>query len=454
LPIDKKQITDPEVRLLLGKRESHFLDFKSRRISVASLTKSMSAFANADGGELFIGIEEDGSWSGFADIEAANGHIQGFEEFFPLGDYFDYVFLENATEHGLILGVDVRKTPDVRRASNQSIYIRRGAQNLKIIDAAALRRLELNKGIVSFEDETVRDEIRSITNSTEIIEFVLNIVPNAEPETWLRKQRLIRNELPTVSGEMLFADEPQIVLPKSNVKIYRYKSSGPEGTRDTLDFDPITVEGPAYDLIRSAVAKTIEITERIPVVGEVGFEAIRYPQEAIHEVITNAVIHRDYSIRDDIHVRIFDNRIEIQSPGRLPGHVTPANILQERFARNPTMVRLLNKFPNPPNKDVGEGLNTTFEVMRNLKLKDPTVEEQDAFVLVKLFHEKLGTYEEIIAKHFEENREINNRTAREICREGSENKIKRVFEKMIGAGLIERIPGRRGSATAYRKIYR
>src|SRR6202043_1965483 len=104
-----------------------------------------------------------------------------------------------------------------------------------------------------------------------------------------------------------------------------------------------------------------------------GFEQIKYPQEAIQEIITNAVLHRDYSIADDVHIRIFDNRIEVQSPGRLPAHVTPENILEERFARNGTIVRLLNKFPNAPNKDVGEGLNTAYEAMNKLGLKEPTV---------------------------------------------------------------------------------
>lgn len=81
----------------------------------------------------------------------------------------------------------------------------------------------------------------------------------------------------------------------------------------------------------------------------------------LHEIVTNAVLHRDYSIAADIQIRIFDNRVEIESPGRLPGHVTTANILREQFARNPKLVRIINKFPNPPNKDVGEGLNTAFE---------------------------------------------------------------------------------------------
>src|SRR4029077_16822181 len=161
-------------------------------------------------------------------------------------------------------------------------------------------------------------------------------------------------------------------------------------TRKTLAFDPLSIEGNAYEQIYKAVETTKKIAEEIPLLTSAGLQKIVYPTEAIHEVITNAVIHRDYSINDDVHVRIFDNRIEVQSPGKLPGHVTVNNILSDRAARNPKIVRLLNKFRNPPNKDVGEGLNTAFEAMRNLKLKDPVIEQKENSVLVTLRHEKLG----------------------------------------------------------------
>ena len=317
-----------------------------------------------------------------------------------------------------------------------------------------MKRLQLNKGIASFETETVRDDLESVTNSIVIIEFLLNIVPTAEPEPWLRKQQLIRGELPTVCCELLYNDEPQIVLPKASVKIYRYRTSDPEGSRDTLEFDPITVEGAAYNLIRDAVAKTVEIIEGIPVLGDVGLEAIEYPQEAIHEIITNAVIHRDYSLNDDIHVRIFDNRIEVQSAGGLPAHITVKNILDERFARNPSLVRLINKFPEPPNKDVGEGLNTAFDAMRRLNLKEPVVTEKENSVMVTLRHEQLASAEEVIMHYLTEHELINNTRAREICHEPSDSKIRKTFAKMIDAGLIEPVAGKRGKASAYERVKR
>ena len=170
---------------------------------------------------------------------------------------------------------------------------------------------------------------------------------------------------------MLFHDEPQSALPKrSAIKIYRYKTRNDEGARDQLAGDPITVEGCAYDLIYAAVARTKEIIQGIRKLTDKGLEQVLYPDETLHEIITNAVLHRDYSLSSDIHIRIFDNRVEVQSPGKIPGHVTKENILDEQAARNPRLVRLINKFPNAPNKDVGEGLNTAFEAMRALRLQN------------------------------------------------------------------------------------
>ena len=163
------------------------------------------------------------------------------------------------------------------------------------------------------------------------------------------------DDKPTVAGLVLFADEPQIHLPKASVKIYRYATSDPEGSRESLAQEPITIEGDLYDQVAAAVAKTTELIEGIEILGPDGLEPVQYPPEALHEIITNALLHRDYSLSDDVHVRIFDNRVEVESPGRLPAHITPRNILRERFARNPTIVRLINRFPDPPNKDVGEG---------------------------------------------------------------------------------------------------
>lgn len=445
MAIQIAEVSLEQAQIILNVQEGHFNDVKALEISPAKITNTISAFANTSGGEIYVGVEEiygaEGyirAWRGFEDTEAANGLIQAIEALSPLGNHYSFVLLQCDTLHGLVGHITVYKTKEILNASSGKAYVRRGAQNLPVIGDEALQRLKYDKGLVSFEDEIVADlPLKEISNSSAIIEFMLNVVPTAEPEQWLEKQRISVGERPTVAGTLLFNDEPQAILPKrSAVKIFQYKTKA-EGERDTLAFDPITIEGPIYDLIYTAVENCKEIVESVQKLKPEGLERVSYPQEALHEIITNAVLHRDYSIAADVQVRVFDNRIEIESPGRFPGHVTEENVLREQFARNPKIVRLINKFPEPPNKDVGEGLNTAFEAMEKLRLKAPIIQENENSVLVVLKHESLGSPEQLVMKYLETHESITNSTARDITGIKSENTMKRVFYRLRDSNLLE-----------------
>jgi ATP-dependent DNA helicase RecG len=459
VPIESIKITTEQAFRILALEENHFLDLKALEILPAKLTRSISALSNASGGELYIGIDEaltangkQRSWRGFSDTEAANAHIAVFEQLFPLGQYYNYCFLSADGCPGLLLQVLINKTREITKASDGIVYIRRSAQNLPVNTEAGLARLRLDKGITSFEGETLDISKEIVTNSVPTIEFLVTVIPTAEPETWLQKQQLLRQGKPTVAAILLFSDEPQGILPKRcGVKLYRYRTSAAEGTRETLAFDPITIEGHLYAQIKNAVAKTTALVEGIQKLGPRGLEAISYPPETLHEIVTNALLHRDYSIPVDVHIRIFDNRIEVESPGKLPGHVTLQNILDEQFARNGSIVRIINKFPDPPNKDVGEGLNTAFAAMNKLRLKPPQIRENDNSVTVHIRHEPLASPEEAVLEYLATHDEIVNRIGREITGITSENSMKNVFYRLRDRNLIEPVPGRIGFGSAWRK---
>lgn len=457
--MQKSSLSTTQRSLILNINEDHFHEVKGKDIKPSKLSESISAFANADGGEIYVGIAEDKSktpkqrtWHGFADIEEANAFLQMLNQIAPLADFLIVSFLESEGNPGLVLKIEILKNSTITKSTDGKIFIRKGAQKIPVDTDAALERLKLDKGVSSYEDYSVNTDLSDITNSSTIIEFLLNVIPTAEPEAWLQKQKLIVNEKPTVSGVLLFSEEPQIVLPKrSAIKIFRYKTHETIPEREHLAFTPITIEGCAYALIYRAVSKTQEIIEAMKLLGETGFVDVLYPTETLHEIITNAVLHRDYSIAADIQIRIFDNRIEVESPGRLPGHVTIKNILDTQFARNQRLVRLINKFPNPPNKDVGEGLNTAFDAMRKLRLKDPEIQELASSVLVSIPHQKLASPQETIMEYLEANAEITNRQARIICGVKSENSMKGIFKRMQERDLIEPVPGRTRFKFAWRK---
>src|SRR5262249_25656955 len=141
-----------------------------------------------------------------------------------------------------VLHLIVYKTRDILFATDGSAFVRRNAQNLRVIGEEGLQRLRLDKGLASFEDETINVASSDITNSETAISFILNVVPSAEPDEWMQKQNLLSGGKPTVAGLVLFSDEPQAALPKrSAIKIYRYGTRDEESSRETLKFDPITI---------------------------------------------------------------------------------------------------------------------------------------------------------------------------------------------------------------------
>lgn len=456
--VDIKTINDDEIRHLLNVEESHFIDLKGKDLSPAKFSKAVSAFANASGGEIFLGIEESQSlsgkirtWSGFLNPEEANSFFQILQKLDPIGKDFKCEFLKCDSASGIVLHVLVSKTQHIVEATDGKIYFRRNAQSLPL-PIEDIEKLKLDKGIFSYEDSILNYvNISEITNSEKIIDFLIDVVPTGEPELWLSKQFVLIDEKPTVAGVLLFSDNPQSILPKrSSVKILRYQTKS-EAERDFLASTPETIEGPLYDLIYDSVDRVKKIIEGIEKLGPSGLKAVSYPEEALHELLTNAILHRDYSIAADIQVRIFDNRVEIESPGKLPGHITVENIARSQFSRNPKIVRLINKFQNPPNKDVGEGVNTAFEAMSKLRLKRPEFKETEQSVIVTLRHESLASPEQLVMEYLKDHEEITNQIARDITGIKSENTMKNVFYRLRNNGQIEQCPKVLGKKHAWRK---
>ena len=450
-------IDEDQAQRIIKVEENFLNDVKAKEIKPAKLSDTVSAFANSGGGDLYIGITETGAykvrnWRGFSDPEDANDIVQTLLQAHPFGNHLLFEFLKSENHSGLVLHITVKKVKEVVKSTKGEIFIRVNAGKIKVVSTADIKRLEYDKGIVTFEDELVNISTSKVENSMSILKFLINVIPNAEPLTYLNNQELLNDKQCKVSGVLLFCDEPAIYLPKRcSVKIMRYRTKDEDISRDFLDGVPLTVEGDAYSVIYGTVEKTAEVVQSIQKLGASGMEVISYPKETLHEIITNSILHRDYSIVADVQVRIFDNRIEIESPGRLPGHVTAKNILDTQSARNPTLVRLINKFPDPPNQDVGEGLNTAFSAMAALRLKPPIIMEKDNSVLVIIPHEPLASAEEIVLNYVDTNAEITNRVARDITGIRSENTMKNVFLRLKQRGIIEPIPGRKGAASAWRK---
>jgi ATP-dependent DNA helicase RecG len=440
--------------------EGDFFDRKAIGISPKKTQKAAVAFSNADGGEFVVGIADDKHepdpekrWSGAQNVEYFNDTLHALFSLNPSID-FRHEFLTTSKLTGVVLRVYVSRSSSVCKTDDKTVYQRQGASSVPLSDPEKITALAFAKGASSFEDYLLDVDPELVVDSSEATRFCSQLSPPQASLTYCSNEALIDRKTfaPTCAGVLLFAESPQPIFPRrcaTKVVFYDTKQETPE--RDHLKRN-ITIEGCIYSQFHGILKEITSIMSGISVMTAHGLKKIEYPPEAIWEVVANAMIHRDYSIADDIQISIFQNRIEVKSPGRLPGFVTEQNYLDVRYSRNPKIVRSLARYQNPINKDLGEGLNTAFEKMRAWKLQSPQLREQGNYVIVTLPHTPLASPEEGIIEYLNSHDEIKNGVAREITGIRSENQMKEVFYRLRDKNLIERVPGKRGNAAAWRKI--
>lgn len=456
-----RAISAAEAIALCAKEEDHFYDRKAAQLGGVKMQKIAVAFANADGGEFCVGIADDkeaadppARWQGAANVEDFNSLIQALNDVQPQLP-MELTFLKAPLlSDSYVLHVSVEKSQHVHQTSDKMIYERKGAQSLPIKDPDRIAALTHAKGAISYEDFSVDAAIaEDIVDGAEVRRFLDDYSPSTDPLDLSLSKNLVDKKTfkPRVSGLLLFADDPSGVMPKKcSVRISRYETKDDDPEREHLAFVE-SVEGPLYWLIRKTVDRVAEIMSSINVWTTDGPKSMEYPPETIWEIVVNALIHRDYSISDDVQISIFDNRIEITSPGRLPAFVTSANILESRFARNAKIVGLLSKYKDAPNKDIGEGLNTAFQKMKEWKLQSPEIIDDGNSVRVVIPHAPLATPQEAIMEFVDKHGSITNKQARDITGIKSENAVKREFYSLKAANLLEMNPGLKGNKAEWRK---
>jgi ATP-dependent DNA helicase RecG len=467
----RRLISVSDARHLLAREEDYFWDDKSARCKSSgngsALQKIACAFANSDGGEFAVGIEDRRAtpnprdelerWQGFASEEDGNFIHQELTLGVTPDVPYSMEWLEIARRRriGLVALVTIKKSASLHRTAKGVVYVRRGAQNLRRDDPQDIVDLALSKGAQSYEGQYLDDyKADRLSREPELKAFLDAYSPHTPPDSFIESQGLAHDDgRVSVAGAVLYCSYPPKVLQKKcSVKIGRWKTQK-DIDREYLEGIPETIEGPARVLIQRAIEATQRMLLSVEVLQPDGtFSPAGYPPEALEEIIANAVIHRDYNIDDDICIKIFDNRVEVHSPGTLPGHMTLDILLTSRCARNSDIIRLLNKYPEPVNRDIGEGIDTVFRKMAEAKLEVPTFAVEDNTFVVRLQHGRRRPSADLILEYLDAHSEITNHTARQLCGVSSDNTIKRIFSGLASAGMIEKVPGKgRGPRAAWRR---
>lgn len=438
--IETREISPQELSQLLNTNEDHFFDIKSRDIAPSKLQETFVAFANADGGDIYVGIE-DQKFAGerlrpFSKPEEANATVSVLlEQTTPAVDNVMVEFLSTPT--GYILHLSIPKSPKVHYTTSGECFIRLNAAKHKI-KGERITSLAYSKGSFLYEKVRVNSvSLEEILQSEVLSDYMNRVGASLSPERFLRKQRLTTENdgdmMPNVGCVLLFDEEPQASIDtRCAIKVYRLRTTDTHYKREHLAEMPSTINGSMEKSINSAIQKIKDLVGGASFYEGENLVKMQYPADAIQEVLVNAVIHRDYSLNDDIHVKIFDNRIEVSSPGKLPGYMNIDNIYEERFSRNPNIVRMLHNLPDPLNHDIGEGLDTVKNELQKAGLVAPEFEERGNAFVVTMRHQRIASVEDVVMGYLDENPDaiITNKLARQLSGEDDINKVKKALQKL------------------------
>lgn len=267
------------------------------------------------------------------------------------------------------------------------VYLRVGDESRRLTYA---RRQELlyDKGQASYEVRAL-PEIGLDALDRPLLPGYADAVGAADPERLLQARGLSNDGQLTVGGCLLFAAYPQQALPEAFVRVLRYRGrERGAGARQQLMSDR-RFEGPIPLLLLAAteaVQETQPARRALQETGRFG-DVPLIPEDAWLEGLVNAVVHRSYSAAGDhIRVDIFDDRMEISSPGRFPGLVDLSDPLHTtRFARNPRIARVCADLNF--GQELGEGIRRMFEEMRQAGLNDPIYRQTSGSVQLTLLAE-------------------------------------------------------------------
>ncbi|OGY31348.1 MAG: hypothetical protein A3C02_03485 [Candidatus Andersenbacteria bacterium RIFCSPHIGHO2_02_FULL_45_11] len=460
------------IQIFLDTQEWQTFECKRAAIKPADLLETVVGFANADGGFIVVGLEDPAKAQGEKRLLGISENADNVSDFLKLIDkeidppliVWGKFELDITNAQGYpdkLLVLSIKKSNDVHSLKRGDTFIRKGRQNVKI-GSTEIMRLKYEKGAIQFESE------KSKVNSLEVLDReLLAQYKKDTASTGLDDWQFLKDnglaidtdgkyEL-TKAGVLLFGNNPSVALTsKCGIKISHYYGTKPTYTgKPNFVTRPFTIEGPLMMQIERAIEYFRGIVRSSPpkLSGASFRPTFLIPEWAFQEAITNAVIHRNYFVQDDIQVRFFDDRVEVESPGTYPGHITVENIREERFARNPLVLRTLNRFQAAPNLDIGEGVDRMFEVMKEQNLYEPLFSPpklRPNTVLLLLFNIHKIEYWDTVSKYLDENYRIINGKAREITGLDDVLKMSRLLRGWVERGLLEKV-GKAKKDSYYRK---
>ncbi len=470
-----KQISKIKTTTPAHALESHKLDFKrfptnvsneNQKKKLSSLLREYAvAFANADGGTLLLGIEDN-----IIGPEAITGcYNYNIDEMRRM--VFDGTkppiiaeIEELLQPEGMLIAIKVPKSPRIHSTSSGKKYQRVGKENRLIFpeDETSLKVAKgydytagylLDVGIGSIDPLEVarlRNWIEKYTPASEILKL--------EDTDLLKSLGIIREidgeDRLTIAGLMMLGKEQAIKkdLPQNEMIYFRFEEN---------DVDPAQSTYMKFPLLKSIekIWDFIEPFNSVHLIKDAFLETPipSFPEDVVREALLNAVVHRDYTLPDSIYVRMYPHKLEISSPGSFIGGVTPQNVLTHPPVRRNPLLAEIFQYIGAVNRG-GLGVDRMYRRLLSYGKLPPEYPDIDGAVEVVL---RNGTFDEamvrfigkkasmghgwrigelIILHHLRRNDKISTKEASEILqrtqKEATEtlNLMEGVFLERVGTG--------------------
>ena len=379
------------IQEIITHKEDQTFDCKSIQIDPKALAITIVAFANADGGDIAIGVSDK-----TRKIEGVDQHTEKLNELLrvPLdfcnpsvsitSDSLPCTDKDGNENHILLMHIPASSELHTNQADEA--FMRVGDKSRKLSFEERIQ-LMYDKGERYYEDTavygaTVDDiDMAAVVRYTELIGYTKSAKQYLQENNGFLTTNAKGEEQVSVACILLFGKYPQKFFPRGRTRFIRYKGTEERVGAEMNVIKDVTFEGTILDQVKATIAYLETQVEEHTFLGLHGqFVTNRdYPKFVIQEMVVNACCHRAYNIKGtEIQIKMLDDRLVFESPGRLPGMVKPSNIRHTHFSRNPKIAQFLKAYDFV--KEFGEGVDRVCRELEANRSPIPTYHLDD-FIL-------------------------------------------------------------------------
>ncbi len=365
---------------LLRRPEGPCLERKSILIEPKALAVPLVAMANADGGVILLGVNDAGRVEGIAGHEyRVNELLRVPFDFCKPTVKADFERVDCLDQNGnanQVLVMRVHQSPSVHANQADEVFYRVGDKSKKLSFDERMQ-LMYDKGDRFFEDTMVAGATPDDLDLARVKEYTQRVHYTKSAHQYLREnngfiQTVRQVEQVSAAAILLFGKVPQKFFPRARVRFIRYEGTEEKTGTSMNVVKDVSFEGTVLDMVRQAVAFVATQVKEHTYLGRDGLFVTdpQYTEFVRQEIIVNAVAHRDYSIKGtDIQIKLFDDRLRVESPGTLPGLVRLNTMRNVHFSRNPKIAAFLRDYGFV--KEFGEGIDRMCQELTGLGLPEP-----------------------------------------------------------------------------------